>query len=140
MEIISLSGNFCTDKKPAAVNWVEGRGKSVVAEVGVSFFFFSRTRFSFLSLSYSGHCSRTHCQFSAEDFHLRPGRPEHLQEPGRVVDGWQHRRIQCTRCKRHNRHLHCNWPGEDSTFFLACNDPFLAERRTRPKTLEAPTA
>lgn len=32
MEILSLSGNFCTDKKPAAVNWVEGRGKSVVAE------------------------------------------------------------------------------------------------------------
>jgi len=32
MEIVSLSGNFCTDKKPAAVNWVEGRGKSVVAE------------------------------------------------------------------------------------------------------------
>lgn len=32
MEIISLSGNFCTDKKPAAVNWIEGRGKSVVAE------------------------------------------------------------------------------------------------------------
>merc|ERR1719163_1941110 len=35
MEIISLSGNFCTDKKPAAVNWVEGRGKSVVAEVSM---------------------------------------------------------------------------------------------------------
>lgn len=32
MEVVSLSGNFCTDKKPAAVNWVEGRGKSVVAE------------------------------------------------------------------------------------------------------------
>jgi len=32
MEIVSLSGNFCTDKKPAAVNWLEGRGKSVVAE------------------------------------------------------------------------------------------------------------
>ncbi|CAG7723341.1 unnamed protein product, partial [Allacma fusca] len=32
MEILSLSGNFCTDKKPAAVNWIEGRGKSVVAE------------------------------------------------------------------------------------------------------------
>jgi len=32
MEIISLSGNFCTDKKPAAINWVEGRGKSVVSE------------------------------------------------------------------------------------------------------------
>ena len=47
MEIISLSGNFCTDKKPAAVNWVEGRGKSVVAEVGVSFFFFSTFFFFF---------------------------------------------------------------------------------------------
>ncbi|EEB15787.1 3-hydroxy-3-methylglutaryl-coenzyme A reductase, putative [Pediculus humanus corporis] len=32
MEILSLSGNFCADKKPAAVNWIEGRGKSVVAE------------------------------------------------------------------------------------------------------------
>jgi hydroxymethylglutaryl-CoA reductase (NADPH) len=48
MEIMSLSGNFCTDKKPSAVNWyvddnsflmvivscfrVEGRGKSVVCE------------------------------------------------------------------------------------------------------------
>ena len=32
MSIISVSGNFCTDKKPAAVNWIDGRGKSVVAE------------------------------------------------------------------------------------------------------------
>lgn len=32
MEVLSLSGNFCTDKKPAAVNWIEGRGKSVVCE------------------------------------------------------------------------------------------------------------
>lgn len=32
MEILSLSGNFCTDKKAAAVNWIEGRGKSVVCE------------------------------------------------------------------------------------------------------------
>ncbi|XP_071795217.1 3-hydroxy-3-methylglutaryl-coenzyme A reductase-like isoform X2 [Asterias amurensis] len=31
-EILSLSGNFCTDKKPAAVNWISGRGKSVVSE------------------------------------------------------------------------------------------------------------
>lgn len=33
MEIVSLSGNYCTDKKPAAINWIEGRGKSVCAEV-----------------------------------------------------------------------------------------------------------
>ncbi|XP_052793013.1 3-hydroxy-3-methylglutaryl-coenzyme A reductase-like isoform X2 [Mya arenaria] len=32
MEIISLSGNFCTDKKPSAINWIEGRGKSVVCD------------------------------------------------------------------------------------------------------------
>ncbi|BGP51148.1 3-hydroxy-3-methylglutaryl-coenzyme A (HMG-CoA) reductase isozyme [Rhodotorula kratochvilovae] len=32
MTIASLSGNYCTDKKPAAINWIEGRGKSVVAE------------------------------------------------------------------------------------------------------------
>lgn len=32
MAIISVSGNFCTDKKPAAINWVDGRGKSIVAE------------------------------------------------------------------------------------------------------------
>ncbi|EXL39542.1 hydroxymethylglutaryl-CoA reductase (NADPH) [Fusarium oxysporum f. sp. radicis-lycopersici 26381] len=32
MVIISLSGNYCTDKKAAAINWIEGRGKGVVAE------------------------------------------------------------------------------------------------------------
>ncbi|TGJ86400.1 hypothetical protein E0Z10_g2370 [Xylaria hypoxylon] len=32
MSIISVSGNFCIDKKPAALNWIDGRGKSIVAE------------------------------------------------------------------------------------------------------------
>ena len=32
MEILAVSGNYCTDKKPSAMNWIEGRGKSVVAE------------------------------------------------------------------------------------------------------------
>ncbi|BCS24138.1 HMG-CoA reductase [Aspergillus puulaauensis] len=32
MATISVSGNFCTDKKAAALNWIDGRGKSVVAE------------------------------------------------------------------------------------------------------------
>jgi len=36
MELMSLSGNFCTDKKPSAINWIEGRGKSVVAEARLS--------------------------------------------------------------------------------------------------------
>ncbi|KPM09589.1 3-hydroxy-3-methylglutaryl-coenzyme A reductase-like protein [Sarcoptes scabiei] len=32
LELKCLSGNFCTDKKPSAVNWIDGRGKSVVCE------------------------------------------------------------------------------------------------------------
>ena len=32
MQLLGLSGNLCSDKKPAAVNWIEGRGCSVVAE------------------------------------------------------------------------------------------------------------
>jgi len=35
MQVLALSGNYCTDKKPAAMNWLEGRGKSVVAEAVV---------------------------------------------------------------------------------------------------------
>ncbi|XP_050525133.1 3-hydroxy-3-methylglutaryl-coenzyme A reductase isoform X2 [Daktulosphaira vitifoliae] len=35
MDVLSLSGNFCSDKKPAAVNWIEGRGKYVVSEAVV---------------------------------------------------------------------------------------------------------
>ncbi|GAA0144445.1 reductase [Lithospermum erythrorhizon] len=32
MDVIGISGNYCSDKKPAAVNWIEGRSKSVVCE------------------------------------------------------------------------------------------------------------
>lgn len=33
VELIALSGNMCTDKKPAAINIIEGRGKTVSADV-----------------------------------------------------------------------------------------------------------
>ena len=36
MSVLALSGNLCTDKKPSAINWIEGRGKSVSAEVRLS--------------------------------------------------------------------------------------------------------
>ncbi|XP_064461442.1 3-hydroxy-3-methylglutaryl-coenzyme A reductase-like isoform X2 [Ornithodoros turicata] len=36
LEVVSVSGNYCTDKKPAAINWIEGRGKSVVCEATIS--------------------------------------------------------------------------------------------------------
>ena len=32
MSIVSVSGNYCIDKKAAAINWSDGRGKSIVAE------------------------------------------------------------------------------------------------------------
>lgn len=32
VELVALSGNLCTDKKPGAMNWIMGRGKSVIAE------------------------------------------------------------------------------------------------------------
>lgn len=31
-EVMALSGNVCTDKKTSAVNWVEGRGKTVCVD------------------------------------------------------------------------------------------------------------
>ncbi|SMO45557.1 hydroxymethylglutaryl-CoA reductase (NADPH) [Halorubrum cibi] len=34
-ELVALSGNLCSDKKPAAVNAVEGRGRSVTADVEI---------------------------------------------------------------------------------------------------------
>ena len=34
--LIAISGNMCTDKKPSAINWILGRGKSVVAEAVIS--------------------------------------------------------------------------------------------------------
>lgn len=33
VECIALSGNYCVDKKPSAINWQEGRGKRLHAEV-----------------------------------------------------------------------------------------------------------
>lgn len=35
MKVVTVSGNYCTDKKAAAINWIEGRGKGVVAEATI---------------------------------------------------------------------------------------------------------
>jgi len=36
VKLLALSGNVCTDKKPAAVNWINGRGKSVIVDCTIS--------------------------------------------------------------------------------------------------------
>lgn len=35
LDVLAVSGNFCTDKKATALNWIEGRGKTVVAEATI---------------------------------------------------------------------------------------------------------
>ncbi|KAM9743159.1 3-hydroxy-3-methylglutaryl-coenzyme A reductase-like [Menidia menidia] len=35
VQVIAVSGNYCTDKKPAAINWIEGRGRSAVCEATI---------------------------------------------------------------------------------------------------------
>mmetsp|Transcript_715 Transcript_715/g.1657 ORF Transcript_715/g.1657 Transcript_715/m.1657 type:complete len:632 (+) Transcript_715:278-2173(+) len=35
LELVALSGNVCCDKKSGAINWIEGRGKSVVVEATI---------------------------------------------------------------------------------------------------------
>ncbi|XP_070845645.1 3-hydroxy-3-methylglutaryl-coenzyme A reductase-like isoform X2 [Chaetodon trifascialis] len=34
-QVLAVSGNYCTDKKSAAINWIMGRGKSAVCEATV---------------------------------------------------------------------------------------------------------
>jgi|SRR5271157_16001 len=35
MKLVALSSNMCTDKKPAAINVIEGRGRTTVAEIKI---------------------------------------------------------------------------------------------------------
>ena len=35
LTVLAVSGNFCTDKKATALNWIDGRGKTVVAEATI---------------------------------------------------------------------------------------------------------
>jgi len=36
--MVAISGNMCCDKKPSAINWILGRGKSVIVEAVISDF------------------------------------------------------------------------------------------------------
>lgn len=35
VEVLAVSGNYCIDKKSAAINWILGRGKSAVCEASI---------------------------------------------------------------------------------------------------------
>lgn len=36
IRMTALSGNYCVDKKPAAMNWIDGRGREVISSVRIS--------------------------------------------------------------------------------------------------------
>lgn len=41
-KIISISGNLCTDKKPSAINWINGRGKTVICNTKLNINLFEK--------------------------------------------------------------------------------------------------
>ena len=146
MEIISLSGNFCTDKKPAAVNWVEGRGKSVVAEVGVSFFFFSTFFFFFFQ----------ELVFPFSHFPTQAIVPAHIvssvlkTSTSALVDLNISKNLVGSSMAGSIGGFNAHAANVITAIYIATGQVriqhvsklamILAERRTRPKTLEAPTA
>ena len=147
MEIISLSGNFCTDKKPAAVNWVEGRGKSVVAEVGVSFILFSTFFFFFFFQE---------LVFPFSHFPTQAIVPAHIvssvlkTSTSALVDLNISKNLVGSSMAGSIGGFNAHAANVITAIYIATGQVriqhvsklvmILAERRTRPKTLEAPTA
>lgn len=99
MAIISVSGNFCTDKKSAAINWIDGRGKSVVAEAIIPADVVRsvlKSDVDALVELVSNPCSvHSLPKYPNDSFHS-----EHLQKSHRLRHGWFHWWIQRP-CRQH---------------------------------------
>ena len=118
-ELMALSGNYCTDKKPSAVNWIEGRGKSVAAEVllpGEIVRTVLKADPAVRSSARLARWPRRRC-FACRRL-TRPaprstarGRGQHQQEPRRLGDGGIARRVQRARLQRRHGHLPRVRPG-----------------------------
>ena len=95
-ELVSVSGNMCTDKKPAAINSISGRGKSVVAEVtipkavvesklhtSVDAFVETNTRKNLIGSAMAGSLGfNAHAANMVAAFYIATG-----QDPAQVVEG-----------------------------------------------------
>ena len=57
VEVLSVSGNYCTDKKPAAINWILGRGKAAVCEATIP---------ARVVREVPGRCSVIQCSFNCK--------------------------------------------------------------------------
>ncbi len=95
-ELVSVSGNMCTDKKPAAINSINGRGKTVVAEVtipkdvvesklhtSVAAFVETNTRKNLVGSAMAGSLGfNAHAANMVAAFYIATG-----QDPAQVVEG-----------------------------------------------------
>ena len=95
-ELVSVSGNMCTDKKPAAINSISGRGKTVVAEVtipkdivesklhtSVDAFVETNTRKNLIGSAMAGSLGfNAHAANMVAAFYIATG-----QDPAQVVEG-----------------------------------------------------
>ncbi|MDD7423659.1 MAG: hydroxymethylglutaryl-CoA reductase (NADPH) [Candidatus Methanomethylophilaceae archaeon] len=95
-ELVSVSGNMCTDKKPAAINSILGRGKTVVAEVTipadivesklhttVQAFVETNTRKNLIGSAMAGSLGfNAHAANMVAAFYIATG-----QDPAQVVEG-----------------------------------------------------
>lgn len=107
MAIISVSGNFCTDKKSAAINWIDGRGKSVVAEAIIP----GEVVRSVLKSDVDALVELVSCLAGHQRAipNNTDSRAEHLQEPDRICHGRQHRWFQRTRGQHCRSNLPRDW-------------------------------
>ena len=92
VRLIALSGNMDVDKKPAAINLIEGRGKNVVAETSIP-------RSIIQDVLKTTPEQHGRCSLSKKYAWIcQSGIP----------------RFQRTRSKRHSGHVYCNWSGPGS--------------------------
>lgn len=110
LQVLAVSGNYCTDKKPAAINWIEGRGKSVVCEATIPakvvkevhnhVIFYKKSHIGCIlgrNLCFWNESPDylTQVFFFADfkDVDCGSSRREHKQELGWICYGWKHRRL-----------------------------------------------
>lgn len=95
LDLISISGNMCTDKKPAAINWIEGRGKSVVVEAAIPASIVAKVRRSTL---HTGHRAK-----EADISHRQQGAAGQIESGGHMEQGrerWTDLNGVVCRCSR----------------------------------------
>lgn len=108
LNVLAVSGNFCTDKKATALNWIDGRGKTVVAEATIPKAVVKKTLKTtvdaLVELNIAKNLIGSAMAGSVGGFNVRSGRPGlccAADWPARAGSRVQH-------C---HGHVHCAWTG-----------------------------